>query len=181
MDIKRFFVQQIKFDGSSYTKGTPIDTYAQFNVICSDTPMKLYPEAKDVVAKDWPGRDGQAVYIPQVARIKDFDWEVTFLYCGVHANMRTQINSFVSYLYGKTTPVDSLSARSARLVVYDQYDSIGYKDARVVSVDFGTWWDSPTLDNDAIAEFKVKFHIYDPVTAITPTYNNNILTDLSWT
>lgn len=181
MSVKRFFVQHIKFDGVAYTKGTPIDTDEEYHIICSDTPKKFYPEAKDVVTKNWPGKDGLSVYVPQNAKINDFEWEVSFLYSGSRYDMRTNINNFVAYLYGRTSLVDPPHKYSARLAVYDDYLSEGYKDVRVASVEFGTWWDSPDCDDEAIAEFKVKFHVYDPSTVIIPQYENAHISDLSWT
>lgn len=175
MELHRLYIAQTKFDGLTYDKGAPIDTLETYRVVCSAVPFKLYEEAKDVVTKDWKGEHGVEAYIPDVAKIKDYDLEITFLYCGVHANMRNDILNFVSFLRGM-----NYGGMSARLAIYDEETRTGRKDVRMVNVKYDTWWDEPDLDSDAIAEFKCSFHVYDPVTNVTPVFNNNVITDLVW-
>ena len=178
MAVHKLYIQQTNFDGIDYTKGTPIDTLETYSVVCREFPFKLYPESKDVTTKDMKGLHGVDVYIPSYNRIKDYEMEVQFLYLGTHANMRTDIDAFLKFINGMNGGVDE-SAVGARLAIYDQYTQIGRKDLRVVSTEFGGYWDMPDYDTDAIADFKVKFHVYDPVTDVTPITTNNAL-DLVW-
>lgn len=175
MAVHKLFIMQTNYNGISYTKGTPIDTLSTYNIVCREFPFKLFPETKDVVTKNWKGSHGADAYIPSVNIIKDYDLEVQFLYLGTHAQMRTQIEQFVKFLHGMVGNV------GARLAIFDEYTQMGRKDIKVVSVDFGEWWDIPDYDTDAIADFKVKFHVYDPVTDVTPVFNNNQISTMTWT
>lgn len=175
MAVHRLYISQTSFNGSTYTVGTPIDTKTAFNVVCAEVPFKLYEEAKDVVTKDWKGSHGMEVYIPSSARIKDYDLEIRFLYTGTHANMRNNVSDFVSFLYGL-----NYNSIGARLAMYDEETRTGRKDVRLVNVKYGTWWDEPDCDDEAIADFTCKFNVYDPMTDVTPTFTNNVLTGLTW-
>ena len=181
MTPHRLYILQAYYDGMTYSKDNLIDTYAAFNVLCSEIPFKIYPDAKDVVAKNWRGLHGADAYIPAVNKIKDYDIEVDFLYSGTHANMRNDLDSFAKYINGMlgNSPQPALSAR---LAIYDEYTQTGRKDVRAVNIEFKEYWDTPDFDTECIAAFKVKFHVYDPVTEVTPVYNQQgNLTDLTWT
>lgn len=56
-----------------------------------------------------------------------------------------------------------------RLAIYDEYTKIGRKDVRVLSVDNDVY-SCDDSDPDAIASFKVKFAVEDPITNIIPKY-----------
>ena len=181
MAFKHLYMQQTSFNGLSYTKGTAIDITAQFNVVCRSMPFKVFPETKDVVAENWIGSHGQAVYIPSYNRTKDYEIEVQFLYVGTHSTMRSHIGNFVKYINGHIG-VGAADPVGARLAIYDEYTQTGRKDVRVKNVDFGGWYDNADFDTDAIADFKVKFQVYDPVTDVTPTFTQQgALSDLTWT
>ena len=188
MAVHKLFIMQTDFDGISYTKGLPVDTLTAYNVVCRDFPFKLFPDTKDVVTKNWKGSHGADAYIPSVNMIKDYDIDVQFLYVGTHSNMRTQIGKFIKFLNGMVGAhiVPSYgeeydeTAVGARLAIYDQYTQIGRKDIRVSSVEFGGWWDMPDFDTDCIADFKVRFHVFDPVTDVTPTYSGGQINTMVW-
>ena len=171
---------QTSYNGSTYTKGTLVDVWTTFNVICADTPFKYYPEAKPLATKDWVGQDGLEVYIPPQTRLKDYDWEMTFLYVGIRSNMRTNVTNFIKFLQGRHPGVDN-AAVGSRLAMYEDYTQTGRKDIAFAGVEFDEWWDSPYEDSQSIASFKVKFHLYDPVTNATPTTTQNVITGLTWT
>lgn len=180
MATHRLFLQQTDFNGLAYTKGTAVDSLSEFGVVCSEFPFKLLSESKDVVTKNFIGSHGLDVYIPKKNRIKDYDLDVQFLYCGTHATMRNDIERFLKFLNGHSGGADE-EATGSRLVIYDQYTQTGRKDVRCMSSEFGTWWDQPDYDTDAIADFKVRFHVYDPVTNVTPVFGQNQqLSDLTW-
>lgn len=172
---------QTSWDGSTYTKGNVCDTFAEFNIVCADLPFKLYPEAKEVVTKDWVGEDGVEVYVPSQLRIKDYDIEATFLYVGDDRSaMREEIDEFLRYLQGRITTVDNAPI-GARLAISEEYTQTGRKDVVFVGVDFDTWWAWPEEDTEFIARFKVKFHVYDPVTNVGQVKTGDVVTDLTWT
>ena len=189
MATYRLFIQQTSFNGLEYTKGAVIDTLADFGVVCRESPFKLFPETKDIVTKNWKGSHGLDAYIPAVNKAKDYDIELQLLYVGTHATMKNDITSFIKFLNG-VVGHGNQSAVGARLAMYDEYTQTGRKDIVYRTCDFGTWWDVPDFDTDAIADFKVKFHVYDPVTDVTPHFerivtpgepDTNILIGLEWT
>ena len=181
MTPHRLYMLQANYTGLVYQKDNLIDTYAKFRVVCSEFPFKMFPETKEVVSKNWRGLHGGDAYIPAVNKIKDYDVDVDFLYSGTHANMRTDLENFAKYINGMTG--DGVQpALSARLAIYDEYTQTGRKDVRAVNIEFKEYWDIPTFDTESIASFKVRFHIYDPVTPVTPVYSQQgALTDLTWT
>lgn len=178
MATHKLYIQQLRFDGLDYTKGALIDSYTDYRVVCKDFPIKIEPEVKDIVTKDFKGSHGLDAYIPDTPAIKDYEMEVEFLYVGTHGTMRTDITNFVKFLRGRNT-----GAIGSRLAIYDEFAGMGRKDLSAKSVEYGTWWDVPDADSDAIATFKVKFQVFDPVTDIivvnTGTVANPIY-ELSW-
>ena len=162
MALHKLFIQQLSFDGLTYTKGTIADAYTTYKVVCKDFPVKIEPEIKDIVTKDFKGSHGLDPYIPQNLAIKDYEMEVEFLYVGTHATMRSDITAFVKFLRGRNS-----GAVGARLAIYDEFAGLGRKDLVAKAIEYGEWWDVPDADNDAIATFKVKFQVYDPVTDVT--------------
>ena len=92
------YVQQISFDGLTYTQGSVVDLLSTFNVVCQEFPFKKNPKPKDLPTRDWAGEDGLDVYIPDTLPVKHYDVEVTFLYKGTDVAMRTDINNFIDFL-----------------------------------------------------------------------------------
>lgn len=161
MTTHKLYIQQTKFNGVNYTKGAIIDSYTDYHVVCKDFPIKIEPEIKDIVTKDFKGSHGLDAYIPDNPTIKEYELDVEFLYVGTHNTMRTDITNFVKFLRARNT-----GAVGSRLVIYDEFAGMGRKDLVAKSIEYGTWWDVPDADSDAIATFKVKFVVYDPVTDI---------------
>ena len=181
MGVHKLYIMQTSFNGMTYTKGTPIDTLAKFGVVVRDIPFKLYSDTKEVVTKNWKGSHGLDAYIPNENKVKDYDIEVQCLYVGTHQDMRTNIEAFLKFLNGKA--VTGITATGARLAIYDEYTQIGRKDVKYMTSDFGTWWDLPDYDTDAIADFKVILHVYDPMTDVSPSFDalTGNIEDLTWT
>lgn len=174
MEYQRFFIQQFTYDGTTYTAGDVVDTFETFGVVCNSFPFKQFPEAKDIEEEDYPGTDGMEVFIPEHAYLKDYEVEGVFGINGELSVIRPQITSFLKFLYGRNTN------GSARLAIYDEHSQTGRKDIRVVSVDNDLWWNDQS-DDEKIGMFKVKFHVYDPSTEVTPSFDaNNQITALTW-
>lgn len=176
----RLYIMQTTFDGTEYTKGSVLDTFEEYNVICSDMPFVLFPEAKETVTLDWVGEDGVEAYIPHRLRVKDYDLEATFLYVGDHDNMRQDVDRFIKYLQGRISDVDENPA-GARLAISEEYTQTGRKDVVFVNAAYPEWWNSREQDDEALAVFKVKFHVYDPMTDVVPIYSGSKVVGLTWT
>ena len=171
------YIQQISFNGISYTKGTVVDPLQSFHIIAKDFPFKIYPEPKDLPTRDWIGEDGLDVYIPDVLPMKQYDIEVTFLYSRERTQqvtdetIRAEMTAFIEFIYGREKGAQSDSVKSARLAIYNEYTGIGRKDVVVTGISNDVFFLNES-DNDVVAEFKVKFSVYDPVTKVTKSGNN---------
>ena len=163
------YVQQISFDGLTYTQGSVVDLLSTFNVVCQEFPFKKNPKPKYLPTRDWAGEDGLDVYIPDTLPVKHYDVEVTFLYKGTDVAMRTDINNFIDFLYGRIKGNNSDTVKSGRLAIYNEHTGIGRKDIVVNEVENEIFYLTDS-DPDAVAKFKIKFTVYDPTTEVTPTY-----------
>ena len=174
------YIQQLKFDGSTYTKGSVINLLDKFKIICQDFPFKILPEPKDLPERDWPDEHGVDVYVPNAIPMKPYTTDVTFLYVGDDETIRTDISDFINYLYGIIKGSSEDTVQSGRLAIYNDYTGIGRKDVIVSKVDNELFFDNSS-DPDAVAKFKVTFKVCDPVTEVTPVINGqNVVTDLNF-
>lgn len=162
MDYKKFLIQQLTYDGTTYTSvGNVVDTYKTFKVVCQECPFKLLPEPKEPAKRDWLDEDGEDVYIPTGGfKFKSYELAVKFLYVGKKSAMKQDLKTFVDFLYGRNTGGKPLMA------VYDEYTQIGRRGLYVKDVDNELLFHSDS-DTDVIAQFKVTFVVTDPVTEIT--------------
>ena len=167
MAIKRTYIQQLYFDGTTYTKGSVIDLLSRFNIACKDFPFKKNPEAKDLPTRDWAGTDGRDVYIPKVIPMKNYDIDVEFVYKGSESTIHNDVSDFIDFIYGRNT-----DAVGGRLAVFDEYVAMGRKDVHVVAVDNDVY-DCDDSDPDAIVSFKIKFSVEDPTTDIQLVTNKS--------
>lgn len=164
MEIKKTYIQQLSFDGKSYKKGIVVDLLSAFNIVCSDFPFKLLSEAKDLPTRDWAGEDGRDIYIPQKICVKNYDVEAQFLYKGTEDRISKDVADFINFIYGCND-----GAIGGRLAIYDDYTKIGRKDVHVISIDNDVY-SCDNSDPDAIATFKVKFSVEDPITNVVPQF-----------
>ena len=119
--IYNTYVQQLSFDGLTYTKGSVVDLLKSFNIISQDFPFVKHPEPKELPSRDWYGEDGLDVYVPDQLPIKNYEIEVVFLYTrNLSMNsgeediagespvekrdrlMRRDISNFLDFLYGRS-------------------------------------------------------------------------------
>lgn len=163
MAIYNTYVQQLSFDGTNYTKGNVVDLLTTYKIICQEFPFTKNPKPKDLPTRDWAGEDGLDVYIPKELPVKHYDMEVVFLYVGTEETIRTDLTNFIDYLYGRND-----GAVGSRLAIYNEHTGIGRKDVVVAEVDNEIYYLTES-DPDAVAKFKVKFTVYDPVTDVTPS------------
>lgn len=168
MEIFKTYIQQLSYDGTTYTKGSVVDLLKTYKIICQDFPFKKNPKPKDLPTRDWAGADGLDVYVPDDIPMKSYDIDVTFLYVGTKSDIRTDISNFIDFLYGRIKADNSDTVKSGRLAIYNEYVGMGRKDVVVSDIDNELLYCYDT-DPDAVAKFKVKFTVYDPTTAVTPT------------
>lgn len=180
MAIYRTYVQQLGFNGKTYTKGTVVDLLERFNIACQDFPYKRNPKSKDLPTRDWAGEDGLDVYIPEGALpAKSYDIDVEFIYVGTEETMRDDLSAFIGFITGREKGASGDIVQSGRLAVYDEHVQMGRKDVSVVEIDNELYYRSDH-DEDKVARFKVKFNVYDPTTEVTPSRSGSNVTGLVW-
>ena len=186
MATNNTYIQQIRYDGNEYTKGTVVDLLQAFNIICKDFPFVKNPKSKELPSHNWHDEDGVDVYIPAKIPLEEYDMEVSFIYTCVEDSsiqerdekMRIDISNFIDFLYGrvKGNPNDSFS--SGRLAIYNEYVGMGRKDVYVKEVK-NEIYEKTESDPDAVAVFNVKFAVCDPSTEVRPIKDNHsIVNDL---
>lgn len=158
------YVQQLAFNGKTYTKGSVVDLFSKFSIVAQDFPFKKFPEAKDLPTRDWAGEDGADVYIPKNIPMKHYEIEVLFLCTGTKDTIRKNITDFIDYICGRDE-----NAVGGRLAIYNEHTGIGRKDVVVSKIDNELFF-VESSDPDAVARFRVKFWVYDPVTDVVPIY-----------
>ena len=170
----RLYIQQ---DGSSIAT----DTLATYGVACQEFPFKRFPETKELPKRDWYDEDGEDVYMPaDNLRMKAYDVEAKFIYSDSNSpargsnvtkeqHMRNNIESFIKFICGRNENGKSL------LKIYDEYTQTGRRGVYVLSVDNDLFFYNDT-SLDAIAVFKVKFRVSDPVYDVAKTVNENVVT-----
>lgn len=178
--IYKTYIQQIRFNGTTYTKGSIVDLLSRYNIVCQEFPFKKNPKPKDLPSRDWAGEDGLDVYVPAGALpMKAYDIEVTFLYVGTEQTIRTDITDFLDFLCGRIKGDSRDSVQSGRLAIYDEHVGFGRKDVVVSEIDNELFYCSE-YDKDTVAKFKVKFSVNDPVTDVTIQKTSGNVTNLVW-
>lgn len=159
---KKFLIQQQTYDGSNYTNvGSVVDTYAAYKVVCQEFPFKTLPETKELAKRDWYDENGEDVFVPADGlKFKAYDVEAKFLYKGKESEMAEDLRSFVSFVCGRNNNGSPL------LAIYDEYTKTGRRGVYVQEVSNDLFFYSD-VNIDAIAEFKIKFRVTDPITDIS--------------
>lgn len=171
MGLRNTYIQQLHFDGETYTKGEVVNLTEKWGIYC-DVPFKLFPEAKELAVRDWAGEDGRDVYIPKKIPLAAYELEVEVTYKGEDAKMRDNIEAFIKFIYGRND-----GAVGGRLAIYDEYTGIGRKDIHVTSIDNDIYYDVD-YDDEQCAKFNVKFQVEDPATDVKPSVSENKVNDL---
>lgn len=139
--------------------------------MCQECPFKHLPETKDLPKREWYDEDGEDVYVPTDGlKMKAYDMEVKFLYVGTEDAMADDLKGFIDFICGRTNVVNGSVVtvdvkKNVMLKVYDEYTDTGRQGVYVQSVDNELYFFND-VSVDAIAQFKVKFRVTDPVTEI---------------
>lgn len=166
MEPYKLYMMQTSYDGLDYTLGDAVDTHARWNIVCAESPFKRYGEPQNIASRDWIDEHGSDVYIPADVKFKSFDADFTFLCAGIESDVKSNFLDFHKFLTGKND-----GATGARLVIYDTYNSLGWKDVYLKSI-------SPDAfvmdngDNEVVLRFKATFRVNDPFTDITLSFTD---------
>lgn len=183
----RLYIQQIKFDGSSYAKGDVFDTYSEWGIACKEFPFMILPEPKPVVTRNWSGEDGLEIYVPTKICAKEYDIDTEFIIKGddnlsdddATDGVITNIKSFIKFLYGEDWDGQDICG-GVRLAIYDTYTKIGRKDIVLKKINPNAY-ERQNGGNSAVIVLKMQFAVYDPTTEVTPVFNQSgEITELTW-
>lgn len=178
--IFKAYIQQLRFDGLNYTKGSVVDLLADYKIAVMEFPFKKNPKVKSLPSRDWAGTDGLDVYVPDNGLpVNSYDLEVTFIYVGTEQTIRGDLTNFIDFICGRKKGKSSDSVQSGRLAIYDEHVGMGRKDVVVSEVDNELFYCSE-YDKDAVAKFKVKFTVYDPVTDVEESKTSGVVKNLIW-
>lgn len=174
--IFRTYIQQTSFDGTAYTKSSVVDTLSAYNIGCVSFPFQTAPKSQKLTEREWPGEDGKDVYVPPTGiPLEDYDLEVEFIYKGTEEKIASDMEGFLDFIRGRNK-----GAVGGRLSVYDEHVGFGRKDVVVDEID-DQLYKADGSDPDALFDFKVKFHVYDPSTSVSLKKDNKgNVTDLAF-
>lgn len=145
------------------TGGKVIDTYESFHVACQEFPFKRLPEVKPLSARDLNDENGEIVFIPSDGlKFKAYDLTAKFIYVGSESDIRRDLESFISFLYGRN------KGGSPVLSIYDEYTKTGRSGVYVQTV-ANDLYSVSDRDIDGIAIFSVGFRVTDPTSDIVLT------------
>lgn len=180
MALYKTYIQQIRFDGTTYTKGSVVDILNTYKVMCQEFPFKRNPKPKALPTRDWAGEDGLDIYIPDGnLPMSAYDIEVTFLYVGTEVTISNDLKNFLDFLCGRKKGHFNNNVQSGRLAIFNEYVNMGRKDVVVSEIDNEIYYCSDN-DPDAVAKFKVKFTVYDPTTEVTKGISGGVVTTLNF-
>ena len=181
MAIYKTYIQQIRFDGTSYTTGSVVDILDTYKVMCQEFPFKRNPKPKALPSRDWAGEDGLDIYIPDGGLpMNAYDIEVTFLYVGTEDTITNNLKGFLDFITGRRKGQNANTVQSGRLAIFNEYVNMGRKDVVVSEIDNELYYCSDN-DPDAVAKFKVKFTVNDPTTEVRKSTTSGVVTGLVWT
>ena len=174
---KKFFIQQQTFDGSSYTDvGDVVDANALWNIACQEIPFKHLPDVKDYPKRDWNDESGVDVFIPSDGlKFKEYDLDASFLYVGTEQNISDDLKKFIDFIYGRINGVvvpAGTSVKNVMLKVYDEYTKTGRRGVVTQQLDNEIFFYND-VSVDALAGFKAKFLVTDPVYSVVHSVSNN--------
>ena len=161
MEEIKTYVQQLRFDGTSYQRGEVIELYEAYHIICPDFPFELMQKPKALPTRDWHDEDGLDVFVPAIRRVESYDINVPFFYKGTKSNIRTDIGNFIKFMCGR-----NVDAVGSRLAVYNEHTGIGRKDVVVKEIKNEIFY-KENFDEDAVARFAITFSVYDPITDVS--------------
>lgn len=174
MEKHKTYIQQIYYDGSSYTKGSVVDIETEFGCVATDFPLLAGEEMKEVVAREWAGEDGRDVYMPAHPAMQHYDVTATFAFKGAEDMLRDNISRFLRFVTGR-----NIGATGGMLAIYNTYTKDGRKDVHVTKIDPDMYY-CEEYDDEKSATIDITFMVEDPATDVKPVLTEGKVTDLQF-
>ena len=140
-----------------------VETIKDFDIYCSKIPFKTFSDVKDPSKRDWYDEHGDDEYLPDSGlKMKAYKMDVDFCCKGTKGSVNAKINSFLAYLNGS-------DGSGVEMKMYCTLTKIGRSGVRFNKISDNAVLDRS--DDGDILKFTVSFKVNDPVTEVTPTYN----------
>lgn len=142
---------------------TANDSIAKWGIGCCEFPFVLDGGSKDLATRDWPGEDGEDVFIPEELKLKPYDIEVKMTYVGPLAKSYDNLTAFRDYMTG----ADGLGAS---LCIYNSHTHIGRR---------GCHWlenSNPVFnveESEEVLQFTLKIRVSDPKTRVIAQFSTD--------
>lgn len=132
------------------------DSFSAFGVVCTDVPMVVGEEVKELPTRDWPDEDGEDTYVPDVLPFAAYDWEIEMCYKGAVGTAQAKMKAFRDYLTGR-------DGSGALMKVYAPWTKEGRQNVYLKSMETDEFWRSNV---DEGVTFTVTLRVMDPVTDV---------------
>lgn len=154
----------IQKEREGITKNLTVSSLAAYGFAVSSA---TWPdeETQELFTREWPGEDGEDVYIPQGGlKLKAFDLSVTFIYKGEMNTARKAYEQFRDFLIGRTDG-------NAKMSIFDPYWKRGYTGVHLKKC---SNMRSGRSDIDEVYVFDATFRITNPMSTVILNYVESV-------
>ncbi len=151
MAVEYTLLMQKMADGSAMKSSLD-----DFGFVVCDIPWPDV-ETKKLKSRDWPGEDGEDVYIPSVLNVAAYDIEITLIYKGDRCSCKRNYSALRDYLLGR-------DGGGAALIIYDPYNGFGRQGVYLLKITNPQYFHDNIND---ILEVTLTLRVTDPLTDIT--------------
>lgn len=132
------------------------DLYETFGFVCTDVPVTMFADIKELDSNDWKDEHGEDAYIPDTLMIKAYDWDIAVCYKGDAGTGPAALRTLLDYLTG-------LDGSGVEMKLYSPYTGVGrsgcyYKGSSGHSLH--------RIINEDIVEVTLRFRVTSPVANI---------------
>lgn len=136
------------------------DLTDDFGIVCTKIERMDGKEIQTIETQEWVDEDGEDAYIPNVLRLKAFDWTIECGTLGTSASVcKSNIDSLMSYLIGE-------DGKGAELYIYSAMINTGRQHVYFKQKEEKEYW--VNAQGMTIAQFSITFRICDPRTDVEP-------------
>lgn len=135
------------------------DSFTAFGVVCTEVPIVVGEEAKELPTRDWPDEDGEDTYVPDELPLAAYDWEIGMCYKGAVGTVQAKMKAFRDYLTGR-------DGSGALMKVYSPWTKEGRQNVYFKELETDEFWRSNV---DEGVTFTVTLRVTDPVTEVVLT------------
>ena len=132
------------------------DSFEDFGMVCTDVPLIVGEETKELPSRDWPDEDGEDVFVPDALQLAAYDWKIEMCYKGDRDTCYTKMKAFRDYLTGR-------DGSGALMKVYSPYTKEGRQNVYLKKIETDDFWRSNV---DEVSTFTLTLRVTDPATDV---------------